>query len=97
MSQLESSGLPFAPIARPENLLDDPHLNASGGLLETTLPDGQTVRLPAMPFELDGKKLGARLNPPKSGEHTVEILRDAGYSDEDIETLIESGAASYGE
>lgn len=97
MSRLESSGLPFAPIARPEDLLDDPHLQASGGLLETTLPDGQTVRLPAMPFELDGKKLGARLNPPKSGEHTVEVLRDAGYSEEDIETLIEGGAVSGGD
>lgn len=94
MGKLESSGLPFAPIARPEDLLTDPHLTESGGLLDMTLPDGKDVRLPAMPFEMDGEKLAARLNPPRSGEHTVEVLRAAGYSDADIDSLIAAGAAA---
>ena len=94
MSQLESSGLPFAPIAKPQDLFEDPHLVESGGLLEMTLPDGKSVSLPAMPFELDGEKLSLRMNPPKSGEHTREVLEQLGYDDESIDTLIESGAAS---
>lgn len=94
MSELESSGLPFAPIAKPQDLFGDPHLVESGGLLEMTLPDGKSVSLPAMPFELDGEKLGLRMNPPKSGEHTREVLLQLGYDEESIETLIESGAAS---
>ena len=94
MQQLESSGLPFAPIARPEDLLDDPHLNESGGLLEMTLPDGNTVRLPAMPFEMEGHKFGLRLDPPRSGEHSEAILGELGYDREAIQSLIEGGAVS---
>ena len=96
MQRLESSGLPFAPITRPEDLFDDPHLNASGGLLEVTLPDGQGVRLPAMPVEFNGERPTARLNPPRSGEHTVNILRDAGYDDASIDALIADGVVSTG-
>lgn len=94
MAQLESSGLPFAPIARPEELLDDPHLNESGSLLKMSLPDGQTVKLPAMPFEMDGEKFGVRLNPPRSGEHTSDVLCDLGYSDAEIDTMIAAGIVS---
>jgi len=54
-AKLEAIGLPFAPIAKPGNLLDDPHLNASGGLLETRI-SGKTIRVPALPLELGGKR-----------------------------------------
>lgn len=94
MRKLESSGLPFAPIARPEDLLDDPHLNESGGLLEMTLPDGKTVRLPAMPFEMDGHKFGLRLDPPRSGEHSEQILAELGYDRDSIRSLVEGGVVS---
>jgi crotonobetainyl-CoA:carnitine CoA-transferase CaiB-like acyl-CoA transferase len=94
MARLESSGLPFAPIERPEDLLEDPHLNESGGLLDMTLPDGNSVRLPAMPFEMDGEKFGVRLNPPRSGEHTGEVLTGLGYSETEIESLVASGAVA---
>ena len=63
MTKLEKTGLPFAPIARPEDLFDDVHLNASGGLVDITVPDGefkgQPIRLPALPIEMDGKRFGA--------------------------------------
>ena len=94
MARLEKSGLPFAPIERPQDLLDDPHLNASGGLLDMTLPDGRAVRLPALPIEMNGEKLVARLDPPRSGEHTSGVLRELGYSDSEIDAMIESGAVS---
>jgi len=94
MQQLESSGLPFAPIAKPEELLDDPHLNASGALLDMVLPDGTGVRLPALPFELNGEKMTARLDPPRSGEHTDELLSDLGYEPSDIQAMISAGAVS---
>lgn len=94
MSKLEASGLPFAPIARPEDLLDDPHLDASGGMLDLTLPDGKEVRLPALPFEMHGNRFGARLNPPRSGEHTRVLLEELGYSDEDIDRMIDAGSVA---
>ncbi|MGI9233627.1 MAG: CaiB/BaiF CoA transferase family protein [Woeseiaceae bacterium] len=94
MQRLEVSGLPFAPIAKPQDLLDDAHLNASGGLLDMTLPDGKTVRLPALPFEMHGEKFAARLNPPRSGEHTHELLTELGYDAGEIEALVGAAAVS---
>lgn len=88
---LEEVGLPFAPISKPEDLFDDPHLNAKGGLLDLELPDGTPVKLPALPVEMDGARPGLRLNPPKVGEHTTELLDGLGLSAKDIQCLAASG------
>jgi crotonobetainyl-CoA:carnitine CoA-transferase CaiB-like acyl-CoA transferase len=81
----EKNGLPFAPITRPEQLFDDPHLNATGGLAPLALPDGRETRVPLLPLTLDGERPGVRLQPPKLGEHTDELLAECGYSAEEIE------------
>jgi crotonobetainyl-CoA:carnitine CoA-transferase CaiB-like acyl-CoA transferase len=77
--KLEAIGMPFAPIAKPWDLLDDPHLKASGGLLETRV-DGKTLHAPALPVELDGERLPKRMDPPAIGEHAAELLSELGYS-----------------
>lgn len=85
---MERAGLPFAPIRKPEDLLEDEHLLATGGLADITLPDGakagQTVKTTLLPFTLQGGRLGVRLQPPRLGEHSRELLGAAGYSDERI-------------
>ncbi len=87
----ERVGLPFAPIRRPEELYDDEHLRATGGLADITLPDGaragQTARTTLLPFTLDGQRPGVRLQPPRRGEHTHEVLQGLGYSAQDIDAL----------
>ena len=88
MARLEKTGLPFAPITRPEDLFDDPHLNAQGGLLDMELPDGGKVKLPAMPITMNDERCGLNLNPPKIGEHSKEILGSLGYSPTDIEKFL---------
>jgi crotonobetainyl-CoA:carnitine CoA-transferase CaiB-like acyl-CoA transferase len=75
-------GLAYAPIGKPEDLFDDLHLNASGGLLTVTLPDGREVNTPALPFELAGKRMGVRLDLPKVGEHTSAVLAEFGVREE---------------
>ena len=85
-TKLEAIGLPFAPIAKPWDLLDDPHLNASGGLLETRI-NSKTIRVPALPLALDGKRLAKRTDPPRVGEHGRELLAELGCSPQDIEAL----------
>jgi len=98
MAKLESTGLPFAPIARPEELFEDPHLAASGGLLPLTVADGErqgeATQLPALPMEMDGKRFGVRLDVPRAGEHTREVLAQAGYSDQEIDAMISEGVVS---
>ena len=83
----EKNALPFAPITRPQALFDDPHLNATGGLAPLTLPDGKTTRVPLLPLTLDGLRPGLRLNPPRLGEHTGELLKEVGYSAAQIGAL----------
>jgi crotonobetainyl-CoA:carnitine CoA-transferase CaiB-like acyl-CoA transferase len=96
--RFEAAGLPFAPIMRPEQLLDDPHLLATGGLADIALTDGeragQTVKTTLFPFTLGGERPGVRLNPPRRGEHTREVLRTIGLADAEIDALIERHAVA---
>jgi len=92
--KLEAVGLPFAPIAKPWDLLDDPHLNASGGLLETRV-SGKTIRVPALPLELGGKRLAKRADPPEVGEHGRELLAELGCSPEQIRDLQAKGIVAF--
>ncbi len=92
MARCEELGLPYAPIARPAELFDDPHLNGSGGLLPLTLPeDGRSLRLPALPLALDGARPGLRHDLPRVGEHGAEIARELGYGAAEIERLRREG------
>jgi crotonobetainyl-CoA:carnitine CoA-transferase CaiB-like acyl-CoA transferase len=96
--RFEAAGLPFAPIMKPEQLLDDPHLLATGGLADITLTDGgragQTVKTALFPFTLDGERPGVRLNPPRRGEHTREVLAAIGIGPREIDALIEAKAVA---
>jgi len=87
----EVSGLPFAPIARPDELFADPHLNASGGLLPVTLPDGTPTRLPALPLAMDGERLGLRRDSPTIGADGRAVLAEAGMTPDEIDALIADG------
>ena len=94
MRKLEAIGLPFAPIAKPWDLLQDPHLNASGGLVEVEV-SGRTVHAPALPLALGGRRLAKRLDPPRIGEHGRELLAGLGCSPQEIEALAERGIVVY--
>ncbi len=91
MAKLETTGLPFAPIQKPEDLFEDPHLNESGGLLDMSIPDGGEIALPAMPISIDGARPGLTLNPPEIGEHSRDVLQSLGLSDTEISDLISRG------
>ena len=86
MEKIETLGLPFAPIGKPEEMFDDPHLNAGGGLLDMEMEDGKRCKLPALPISLDGQRLGLHLDPPKAGEHTYELLDAMGLNIAELKT-----------
>ena len=91
MAKLEGIGLPFAPVTRPEQLFDDPHLNAEGGLLPLTLPDGRPTKLPALPLEVGGQRFGVRRDLPGIGQQSREVLAEAGFGLAEIEELAAAG------
>jgi crotonobetainyl-CoA:carnitine CoA-transferase CaiB-like acyl-CoA transferase len=92
VAKLETTGLPFAPIGKPEDMFDDPHLLASGGLTEVTLPDGRQSRLPTLPVEMNGQRPGQAGALARPGEHTREVLQGLGLDAAEIAALEASGA-----
>jgi formyl-CoA transferase len=72
--KLEAAGIPYAPIVRPDQLLDDPHLKASGGLVPMETDDGSMTDVVLLPLLMGGRRPGVRQALAKVGEHTQEIL-----------------------
>ncbi len=83
----EKSEIPFSPIVRPEDLFEDPHLNASNSLVSVQLPDGGRAKLPRLPLAINNRRPDLRLEAPGLGEHTRNLLLTLGYRDADIEAL----------
>ncbi len=91
MALAEKAGIPFAPVNRPQDLFDDPHMNQSGSFVNTKTPKGASVKLPKIPLRLNGAAFDLRRHPPGIGEGSREIYRRCGYTDEDIHELIADG------
>ncbi len=97
-ARFEKNALPYAPITRPQDLFDDPHLLATGGLTPITIAADNTgagreieSRVALLPLALNGERLPLRSSPPRLGADTVELLRGTGYSDAEIESLRADG------
>ena len=88
---LETIGLPFAPVGTPSDLLDDPHLAASGGLIDVRLPDGRHGKAPALPISMDGQRLPKRIDPRAPGADTGDVLAELGFDAGEIAALAEAG------
>lgn len=87
MQMCEQAGLPFSPIQRPQDLFEDRHLNESGGLAHLELENGDAVKVPMLPFEMNGHRFDTRLNVPSLGSHSQELLQEMGYGAGDIDAL----------
>ena len=96
IAKLDGSGLPFAPIGKPQDMFDDPHL-AAGGLEDVTLDNGTSMRLPTVPLEMDGKRIGSPQELPTPGKNARAVLEELGYENGRIEALIAEGAVGEDE
>jgi crotonobetainyl-CoA:carnitine CoA-transferase CaiB-like acyl-CoA transferase len=85
----ERLALPFAPVRKPGDLVDDPHLKASGGLLDIVLPNGRQARVPALPVTFDGVRAAPPRGIPTVGADTCSVLRDIDVSDAEIADLLQ--------
>ena len=94
----EKVGLPFAPIRKPEDLYQDPHLIATGGLADVRLSDGpragDKVKTTLFPFTMDGERLQVRLHPPRLGQHSRELLAGIGVADAEVDRLLAMGVVA---
>jgi crotonobetainyl-CoA:carnitine CoA-transferase CaiB-like acyl-CoA transferase len=97
-ARCEQANVSWAPVGQPGDLFADPHLLATGGLLDVIISrvgglDGTPTKLPALPIEFgtERDRPGIRMQSPRMGEHSVAVLTEAGFSSREIERLIESG------
>ena len=101
--RFEDAGLPYAPITRPQDLFEAPHLMATGGLAPITVPAdasaaGQELntRVALMPLTLNGQRLPVRQAPPRIGQDSAALLQDLGYKPGEIDELIRAGVVGVG-
>ena len=87
-SIFERLALPFAPVRRPGDLVDDPHLKASGGLLDIALPNGKRAKVPALPITFNGAAPTRGI--PTVGADTSSVLRDIDLTEAEIAELFGS-------
>ena len=88
--------IPFAPVAKPGDLFDDPQLNAGGRMLDIEFPNGKSAKLPRLPIEMGGHDFNLRRQAPRLGEHTNEILAEFGLAPGEIEGLSKRGIVNAG-
>ncbi|MFM9981141.1 MAG: CaiB/BaiF CoA transferase family protein [Burkholderiales bacterium] len=87
-------GIPFAPVAKPGDLFEDPHLNAGGRMLDVAFKDGVRAKIPRLPLEVGSHDFGLRRQAPTIGQHSVEILEEAGLSKAEVDALRGRGVVS---
>ncbi len=94
----DKAGICFAPIARPEDLFDDPQLNQGAfGLLETIFPSGEKCKMPRLPVQIGSYDFGKRSDPPAAiGADTREVLESIGYNSDEIRELAEKKIIAVG-
>jgi crotonobetainyl-CoA:carnitine CoA-transferase CaiB-like acyl-CoA transferase len=91
LADCERIGLPFAPINRPEDMFDDPHLNHPGAMVEMNLPGGGMARAPSLPLEISGERPGLHRDIPVAGQHSAELCRELGLTADEITDLLGAG------
>ncbi len=97
-ARFERNGLPYAPITRPHELFDDPHLRATGGLAPVRLPADASAagrqidtRMPLLPITLAGQRLPLRSGQTALGAHSEVLLLSLGYDSDEISALRDAG------
>ena len=83
----EKNSLPYAPITAPHDLLNDPHLKATGGLAPVELDDGREIQTVLLPLSLNQTRLKVRHSAPRLGQHNESLLNSLGYNSEEIQKL----------
>ena len=93
-ARLTAGDVIWAPLQRPRDVVEDPWAHAAGCFVEVEDSAGERFLAPASPARFPGAEVGPRRPAPTLGQHTREVLAEAGYGAAEIEALIASGAAA---
>ena len=92
---LDAADVPNMPMNSPADLLANPQLRATGFLRETVHPTEGPLHVMTAPTKWSANSPARESAPaPRLGEHTAEVLREAGYSDAAVRDLLASGACT---
>ena len=97
LAALDEAGIPAMVVNTLESLLTDPHLEATGFWKTMEHPTEGTLRMPDPPYGFSATPSSIRRLPPRLGEHSVEVLREAGFSPDEIEKLVTTGVTKTAE
>ena len=96
LEALDAANSPSMPVNRPDDLVEDPHLAATGFWQTLEHPDLGTLRFPDIPARFSRTPGAIRRVPPRLGEHSVEILTEIGYERTEVDALVAAGVVGDG-
>ena len=92
LETLENAGVPSAPVLTRRQMIDHPQVQASGIVIEHDHPHAGKLRQARPAARFEGTPTAIRHGAPLLGEHTYDILREVGYSESEIDAMVDSGA-----
>ena len=93
IDRLERFDVPCAPVLTRRDMIRHPQIAANALVVEHDHPVAGRLRQTRPPARFEGTPVEHRRGGPVLGEHTEEVLAEAGFGDDEIARLIESGAA----
>ena len=91
LAALEAAGVPSGPVLTMQEALDNPQADAMGFFRNVLFPGAPMAPAVDLPVDFSDMEAGVRGRPPLLGEHTQDVLRKAGYSDEELLALQDKG------
>ena len=92
LEKLEAADIPCGPVLSRREVVDHPHLRENGSLIELEHGQAGPIRQARHPIRFDRTPADELGNPPLLGEHTFEVLREAGFGDDELASLKDKGA-----